>query len=48
MAVMEDMKKLLSLKMKPRQDGYTDQYLRIVMMKIMLMAACLVGLNWYV
>jgi len=47
MAVTDDIKGLLSIKIKPRQDSYTDQFLRILMVKIMLMGALLVGLNWY-
>jgi len=47
MAVTDDIKGLLAIKIKPRQDPYTDQFLRILMVKIMLMGALLVGLNWY-
>lgn len=47
MAVTDTIKDIISVKIKPRQDGYSDQFLRIFMVKIMLIGTLLVGLNWY-
>ena len=47
MGIVDDVAKTLSVKIKPRHDSYTDQFSRIVMMKVMMMAALMVGLNWY-
>jgi len=47
MAVTDTIKDIISVKIKPRQDGYSDQFCRIFMVKIMMIGALLVGLNWY-
>lgn len=46
MAIVDSIKPILSVKFKPRHDSYSDQYSRIFMMKMMLVAALLIGLNW--
>lgn len=38
---------LLSIKIKPRKDGYCDQFSRIFMLKVLMAGTILVGLNWY-
>lgn len=43
----DGIKSLLAVKIKPRQDGYCDQYIRIFMLKVMMAGALLTGLNWY-
>ena len=41
-----DIKKLLSIKIKPRKDPYTDQFSRIFMVKMMMLTATVTGLSW--
>ena len=43
-----DIKKLFKFKYKSRDDDATDQYNRLFMVKVMLVAAFLTGMNWYV
>lgn len=38
---------LLKIKFKSRYDGYTDQFNRIFMVKVCLMACVILGLNWF-
>jgi len=47
MAIAGDVKDMLSIKMKPRHDGYTDQFTRIVLMKLMLLGCFFIGMNWF-
>lgn len=47
MGVADGIKSLLEVKIKPRQDGYCDQFVRILMLKIMMAGALLTGMNWY-
>lgn len=47
MAITDSIKQILSVKIKPRHDSYTDQFSRIFMVKVMMIGALLVGLNWY-
>lgn len=42
-----DVKKMFNYKYKKRDDGFTDQYSRIFMTKMMLIAASITGLSWY-
>lgn len=41
-----DLKKMLQVKIKPRQDSYTDQFSRILMAKVMMMTAAITGISW--
>ena len=43
-APSDAIKSLLAVKIKPRQDGYCDQFVRILMLKVMLAAALLTGM----
>jgi len=47
MAITDSIKGILSIKLKPRSDSFTDQFCRILMMKIMMIGTLVVGLNWY-
>ncbi|XP_066925423.1 uncharacterized protein [Clytia hemisphaerica] len=47
MAITDSIKQILSVKIKPRHDSYSDQFSRIFMVKIMMISALLVGLSWY-
>lgn len=47
MAITDSIKAILSVKIKPRHDSYSDQFSRILMVKVMMIGALLVGLNWY-
>lgn len=38
---------LVSIKIKPRHDGITDQYNRIFMVKICLICAAIIGVNYF-
>ena len=44
--VTGDIKRLFNFKYKSRNDSITDQFNRVLMMKIMLVAAFLTGMNW--
>ena len=43
-----DIKKLFNFKYKTRNDSISDQYNRVYMVKAMMVAAFLTGMNWYV
>lgn len=45
--VTGDVKKLFNFKYKVRNDSATDQYNRLLMVKALLVAAFLTGMNWY-
>jgi len=45
--VTGDIKKLFNFKYKTRNDSVTDQFNRVFMVKAMLVAAFLTGMNWY-
>jgi len=45
--VAEGIKNVISIKIKVRQDGYTDQYNRIFMTKMCILASIIVGVNYY-
>lgn len=47
MAITDSIKQILSVKIKPRHDSYSDQFSRIFMVKVMMIGALLVGLSWY-
>ena len=38
---------LLSVKIKPRHDDYTDQVSRIILVKIFILAALVTGIDWF-
>jgi len=46
-ALTGEIKKLLQIKFKHRQDSVTDQYSRIFMVKMMLIFGMLTGINWF-
>lgn len=41
-----DLKKMLTVKLKPRQDPYCDQFSRIIMVKVLMVTATITGLSW--
>jgi len=41
-----DIKKMLTVKLKPRVDPYCDQYSRIIMVKVLMLAATFTGISW--
>lgn len=45
--VDESISGFLSIKIKPRQDGASDQYNRILMVKMCLLSAVIVGMNYF-
>lgn len=45
--VGKEIKDLLVIKIKPRDDNMIDQYSRIFMVKILLVSSMVCGLNWY-
>jgi len=45
-APTDSIKKLISVKFKPRQDSYTDQFNRLFMVRMFLVASLLTGLDW--
>jgi len=45
--VATDIKGMLSISIKSRHDGYTDQYNRIFMVKLLLVSSLIMGLSWY-
>ncbi|XP_065649982.1 innexin inx2 [Hydra vulgaris] len=42
-----NLKSLLTIKFKPRHDTFTDQFNRIFMVKMAMVASFLLGLNWF-
>ena len=42
-----DLKELLTIKIKSRYDNFTDQYHRIMMVKILLVCSLIMGLSWF-
>ena len=46
MGVVDDVKGILSVSIKVRHDGYADQFSRILMVRIMMVGALIIGLNW--
>ena len=45
--IATDIKGMLSIKIKPRNDSYTDQYNRIFMVKILLVCCVIMGISWF-
>lgn len=41
-----DLKKMLQVKIKPRKDSYSDQFSRILMVKMMMLTAAVTGISW--
>lgn len=41
-----NIKKMLTIKLKPRQDTYTDQFSRILMVKVLMVTATVTGISW--
>jgi len=46
MGIVDDVGKILAIKVKPRQDSYSDQFSRIIMLKVMFIGALFTGMNW--
>ena len=42
-----NIKSLLQVQIKPRHDSYTDQFHRILMVKVCMAASMLLGLTWF-
>lgn len=47
MGITDDVKKILSIKIKPRQDSYSDQFSRVILLKVMFIGAFFTGMDWY-
>ena len=47
MSIVASVKDVLSVKLKTRHDPYTDQFSRVLMVKVMMVGALIIGLNWY-
>ena len=45
--IIDDIKDLIKIKIKPRDDGILDQYSRLFTVRVLLMATAVCGLNWY-
>lgn len=45
--VATDLKGMLSISIKSRHDGYTDQYNRIFMVKLLLVSSVVMGISWF-
>lgn len=45
--VASDLKDIFTIRLKERQDAYTDQFSRIFMVKILLMSSILMGVDWF-
>lgn len=45
--IVYDVWKILKITIKPRQDSYSDQFSRIILMKTMLIGAFFTGISWY-
>jgi len=45
--VATDLKGILTLNIKSRHDGFTDQYSRIFMVKLLMVSTIVMGLSWY-
>jgi len=43
----QTIKNMLSINLKQRDDSITDQFHRILMMKVLMVAAMVLGLNWF-
>jgi len=41
-----NIKKMLTIKLKPRQDTYTDQFSRILMVRVLMVTATVTGISW--
>lgn len=41
-----DLKKMLQVNIKPRQDSYTDQFSRIFMVKMMMLTSAVTAISW--
>ena len=45
--LIDDLKGILSIKIKPRLDSYSDQFSRVFLVKVMLIGSFITGLYWY-
>ena len=47
MAIIDEVTGILHIKIKPRQDSYSDQFSRIFLLKVMFIGALFTGISWY-
>ena len=47
MGIVDEVLGILKVKIKPRQDSYSDQFSRIFMLKVMFLGAFFTGMTWY-
>lgn len=47
MVIVQSLKGILSIKIKSRQDGYTDQFNRLLMTKILLISSVIVAVDYF-
>ena len=47
MGIVDEAVGILKVKIKPRQDSYSDQFSRILMLKVMFLGAFFTGMTWY-
>ena len=45
--VASDLKDIFTIRLKERQDSYTDQFSRIFMVKILLISSIVMGVDWF-
>jgi hypothetical protein len=45
--IIDDIQSLIKIKIKARDDGILDQYNRLFMVRVLLMATAVCSLNWY-
>ena len=45
--IATELKKIFSVKFKPRHDSLTDQYNRLFIMKMIIACSLITGINWF-
>ena len=45
--VIQALKSILSIKLKSRQDGYTDQFQRVIMVKVLLICSIIIAVDYF-
>ena len=45
--ITNNIKSILNIKIKTRHDSYTDQYLRIFMVKMCVVSSLVMGVDWF-
>jgi len=45
--IANNIKSILAIKIKTRHDSYTDQYMRIFMVKMFIVSSLVMGVDWF-